>query len=185
MISHLRTRASFVWSRKMSKPKHLTLSYFRSLFNDHTRPTILNKIITEFWDPNHYLACVTSVKRKLGEMNSSRVFPSYLFSMDFFNISNSNQNLFPIYFTKIRNKFQISKLFFIFFFWTFWGGEWVSLAISAFQLGTYTNFLILIPLTSQRTLQRYEINFKYPSFFYFFSNFFWDFLISTPKRNLP
>jgi hypothetical protein len=78
----------------MSKPKHPTLSYFRSLFHDHMRPTILNKIITEFWDPNQYLACFTSIKRKLGEMNPSRVFPSYLFSMDFFKISNLNQNLF-------------------------------------------------------------------------------------------
>jgi hypothetical protein len=34
--------SSKIWSRRMFKPKHPTLSYFRSLFNDHMRPTILN-----------------------------------------------------------------------------------------------------------------------------------------------
>ena len=38
MISHLPTQAPLVGSRRCAKPNTSTLSYFRSLFNDHRRP---------------------------------------------------------------------------------------------------------------------------------------------------
>jgi hypothetical protein len=80
-----------------------TLSHFRGLFNDHTRPIIFYQL---------HSSCGLSAIYSVDNVTDTFVFPEWII-----HTSKNVSGLFLISFTKLRRIFWYSKFFFHFFFW--------------------------------------------------------------------